>query len=139
MKNVLKNSMLVAVLAGLFALPLGGFGFIELQDVTPQAQVLGIQSFPAATNYAGDYNLVAQVEVELNLGDTSTQSFYNVIPEEFLSEDYKHLLIIPNEIKETGLTASVEDNQLTADIIIQLNDSGMEGETIPATILILSR
>lgn len=141
MKTILKNTMLVAVLAGLFAMPLGGFGFIGLNEKTPEssAQVLGVQSFTPARSYSDDYALVSQIELELNLSDSSTQTFYNVIPEEFLTNQYKQILVIPNEYKEDGVIALIENNSLSADIVLNLNNPDLEGKSIPVTILILSK
>ena len=133
MKHVLKNSALVLILAGLFALPISGFGFLRLESSKPE--VLGSQS-PSVNLDPVVY--IDQIDLSLHLNNVDEeQKFYNVIPEEYLGEGYTFMPIYQKTLKEAGITIEFVENELTSDIVVNLNQEELQIDDIDIAILIL--
>ena len=131
MKNLLKNSALVLVLAFLLVLPMIGFGFIKENDMS-KAMVLGIESGYSSDSLKKDETnkdmlsvssqkeIVDQIGIKLNLSTDRVQKFYGVIPEKYLSDEYQIIAVVPQEYKEMGMYAEAQKNELNGDVSITL-------------------
>lgn len=133
MRTLLKNSLLVSVLAGIFILPMFGFGFIEysLQKNEDSAAVLGVQ------NISNSFYVVGQVDLSLSLSNLTVQKFYNVISEEFLSDDFGTYVVYPKELANDGFSFEVVDNGLSKDLIVKRSGDLVKPKVVDIAILVM--
>ena len=135
MRSILKNSLLVLVLTGLFAVPMTGFGFTKYTP--PQdPRVLGISDYFERFRPAKKLQLQEQLELNLNLSQDPYQKFYNVVPEKYLEEGYQVFIIFPNQYVMQGVSMELVENELSTDLLVFLAD-GTKVSSITATLLVL--
>ena len=144
MTSAIKSSFFVAVLAGLLAMPFAGFGLMEYSpNEAPSNQtaaVLGVSNIPVKSSSSlGDIDIIHQEDLTLNLSSDTEQKFYNVLPEEYVSGNYEIVVVVPNEIKEQGLVATLSKSQLTYDLVVRLTDDELEFQKIKLSLLVISK
>ncbi len=144
MTSALKSSFLVAVLAALFAFPFSGFGLIaqapEVKANQDMAMVLGATTLPVKSAASlGDIDIIHQEDLSLILGGDKEQVFYNVLPEEYVSGNYEIVVVVPNEVKDQGLTAKLEKSENTYDLKVKLTNSGLENQQVDLSLLVISK
>ena len=133
-KSVFYNSVLVSGLALMLVLPFTGFGFIgynERELVHPY--VLG-----ASTSLVKEssVNVVDQKEFKVILDkDSSTLTIFNPIDEEYKGSEYKKFLIVPNEIKDSGIYGTFSPDYSQIDFAS--TDEFEEPVEFVATILVV--
>jgi hypothetical protein len=144
--STIKSSFFVAVLAGILAFPFTGFGLIEYspsQTATAEGQmasVLGVSNIPVRTHDSlGNINIVHQEDLTLNLSSDMDQKFYNVLPEEYVAGNYEIIVVVPNDVKEQGLTAGLVKSELTYDLIVKLSGDELEYHTVDLSLLVISK
>ena len=117
MKTILKNSLLVSIVAGLLVLPLSGFGLFDYTktEVSPASTVLGVQT--AITSQL-KIKVIDQVSLKLSISDEYVQKFYNVIPEEYLFPEFTSYAIGPKDLVDAGYLFEIADNGLSKDLIV---------------------
>lgn len=144
MKTALKSSLFVAILAGLMVFPFSGFGLMEFSPEEPSvvqtASVLGASDVAVRSRDSiKNINVVHQEDLTLNLSADSTQKFYNVLPEEYVSNQYEIIVVVPNELKDEGLTASLSKSELTYDLEVELENSNLEFQQVELSLIVVSR
>lgn len=144
MTSTIKSSFFVAVLAGLLAMPFAGFGLMEYKpNEVPSnqtASVLGVSNIPVRSSASlGEIDIIHQEDLTLNLSDDTEQKFYNVLPEEYVSGNYEIVVVVPNEIKDQGLVATLSKSQLTYDLVVKLTDHELEYQKITVSLLVVSK
>ena len=145
MTSALKSSFFVAVLAGLLAFPFTGFGLIAYvpepaDTASSYAAVLGVSNIPVKTNASlGDIDIIHQEDLTLNLSADIEQKFYNVLPEEYVAGNYEIVVVVPNEIKEQGVTAVLSKSALTYDLVVDLASDGLQYQQIDISLLVISK
>lgn len=145
MTSALKSSFFVAVLAGLLAFPFTGFGLIAyapepIDSTSSYAAVLGVSNIPVKTNSSlGDIDIVHQEDLTLNLSADTQQKFYNVLPEEYVAGNYEIVVVVPNEIKGQGVTATLSKSDLTYDLEVVLASDDLQYKQIDISLLVISK
>jgi hypothetical protein len=145
MTSALKSSFFVAILAGLLAFPFAGFGIIgyEPEETAPSnltAAVLGASTIPVRSAASlGDIDIVHQEDLTLALGKDTEQKFYNVLPEEYVTGNYEIVVVVPNDVKEQGLTATLTKSDLTYDLDVKLTNNDLENQQINLSLLVISK
>ncbi len=146
MISAFKSSFFVAVLAGLLAFPFAGFGLMEYSPssiATTESQmaaVLGVSNLPVRTSESlGNIDIVHQEDLTLNLSSDTEQKFYNVLPEEYVAGNYEIVVVVPNEVKEQGLTASLTKSDLTYDLVVELSNDELEYRQVDLSLLVISK
>lgn len=145
MTSALKSSFFVAILAGLLAFPFAGFGIIQSSPEEPvstiqTAAVLGVSTVPVHSSATlGDIDIVHQEDLTLVLGGDVEQKFYNVLPEEYVAGNYEIVVVVPNEVKEQGLTATLSKSEHTYDLVVKLSNNDLENQQIDLSLLVISK
>lgn len=123
MKTIFKNSMLVAALALMLVLPMLGFGAF---DYTKQQQsVLGVKSEEDKnkTTVITGVKVVDQLDLRFSLSYEPLQKFYDVIPEEYLSDEFIEYIVAPKELISEGFHFEIAENDLSRDLIVKYTGS----------------
>lgn len=134
MKTIFKNSLLVTVLAGLLVLPMSGFGMFDYPefDTTPNLQVLGVNSKSSIKS-----EVVDQMDLKLSLSGDSSQKFYNVIPEEYLSDEYSEYIVALKSLSDLGYSFELIDNGLSKDLVVKFSGDFVKPEVVNVSVLIM--
>lgn len=136
MKTTFKNSVLVAILAGLFALPVFGSDRIAYQaPVVREAAVLGRTTFDSMKNL----KIVHQEDLLINLGDQENQTIYNILSRDYLSDKYKVFVVVANSYAEDGISIELEKHETNYNLLVTLLDSEFEFGQVPVSIIVISR
>lgn len=139
MKLLFKNAALIFVLAGLIGFPSLGFGMMKFQPESPV--VLGVAASPVwvekqVVKVDGEkVGVVGEFNLNLNLSEENRQTFYDVVPEEYLGEDYEYYIVVPADAKEAGVSASVVSNGTSADLLLTATKE--VPQTLSLTVLVL--
>ena len=117
MKTVLKNSLLVSIVAGFLALPMFGFGLFDYtkSEIVPQSTVLGVQTVVSSRP---SIKVIDQFSLKLSLSEENVQKFYNVIPEEYLFPEFISYPVGPKDLVDIGYLFEIVDNGLSKDLIV---------------------
>lgn len=145
--SALKSSFFVAVLAGLLAFPFAGFGVLEypVSDSNPvvtgqTAAVLGATTIPVRTQASlGNIDIVHQEDLTLSLSGATEQKFYNVLPEEYVDGNYEIVVVVPNDVKDEGLTATLIKSEKTYDLDVQLANNKLQNQQVNLSLLVISK
>lgn len=116
MKTILKNSMMVTVLAGILVLPMFCFEFFGYSKIDVPKKVLGVKS---DTSQIDSPKVVEQIDLKLALSLESLQKFYDVIPEKYLSKGYSEYIVFSKDLFEEGYSFELIDNGLSKDLIVR--------------------
>lgn len=137
MKVIFKNSMLVTILAGIFVLPMFGFGLFGYPELKESPSVLGVSS--DTQQIQKKTIVIEQLDLKLSISYESIQKFYDVIPEEYLSNEYTQYVVAPQELSESGFTFELVDNDLSKDLIVEYSGSSSSSkpQIIDLPILII--
>lgn len=138
MKTILKNSLLVSIVAGLLVLPMFGFGLFDYtkNEIVPQATVLGVQT---AISSQSKIKVTDQFSLKLSLTSDNVQKFYNVVPEEYLFPEFTSYAIGPKDLVDAGYLFEIVDNGLSKDLIVTSPESSdkLESKIIDLPIIII--
>jgi len=134
MKSFLYNSGLTAVLVSFLALPILGFGFIGKSVQNEKPEVLSAVSH--AKVLKSQPVLVDQIDLEINLSDRSIQRFYNIIPEKYDDDNYAVAVVIPKELRDSGLSYDLIKTDFSYDLELVLAGGDLYFSSFNATILI---
>lgn len=142
MKSVLKNSVLVFLLAFLLMAPYMSFGLFGVQEQNQQS-VLGVDTSVRPSSslnksvQSKNLTVIDQVDLNLNLSDQSVQKFYDVIPESLIDPRYEYIVVYSKEIKNQGVEIIQIVNDLSVDLGVYTKASMIK--TIPVSILVVER
>lgn len=150
MKNIFKNSLLVFILAGLFALPSLGFGFAQYKESSNRS-ILGVSDentyvLPVVSNKkeikpissTDNIEIFDQIEFKIGLNNKSEQKYYDVIPAEYLNGEYSFIVVAPKDLLEKDVEFNLITNELTADMeVILPKGFKTKSVTYPVTILVV--
>ena len=124
MKIVIKNSLLVSIIAGLLILPMSGFWLFDY--IQEQENVLGVQS---DVSDEVKIKVVDQINLKLSISSENIQIFYDVIPEEYVFPEFTSYAIGPKDLIDVGYLFELSDNGLSKDLVVT-NSMGREDEMI---------
>jgi len=124
MKIVIKNSLLVSIIAGLLILPMSGFWLFDY--IQEQENVLGVQS---DVSDEVKIKVVDQINLKLSISSENIQIFYDVIPEEYVFPEFTSYAIGPKDLIDAGYLFELSDNGLSKDLVVT-NSMGREDEMI---------
>jgi len=124
MKIVIKNSLLVSIIAGLLILPMSGFWLFDYTQ--EQENVLGVQS---DVSDEVKIKVVDQINLKLSISSENIQIFYDVIPEEYVFPEFTSYAIGPKDLIDAGYLFELSDNGLSKDLVVT-NSMGREDEMI---------
>ena len=151
-KLILKNSILVLVLFGMFAMPFVASGFIEYDK--PQSDVLGVQSEFKTVLIKNDDNnvnnndsdvvvgdkpkVVDRIDVELTLAKgNSIQKFYDVLAGYNRPVGTEVVVVVPTEYEIQGFgVVKTDSTNEKVDLIVKV-PSETSVEVLPVTLLIV--
>ena len=135
MKHVLINSGLVVGLMGLFVVPMFGFSFLKYSkpESIQAPLVLGDKDVRKNT----DFSVLDQIDVNLHLGRSTSQIFYNIVPEKYIGLGYSFIPVVPNSYKEKGLELSVLETSDGINLKVFVSPDFDIEKSIPVTILVI--
>lgn len=142
MKFLVYNTMLVAVLMSLFGLPLLGSKMISYQDEDEYSPiVLGakhIENNAVRISGKEPVEIVAQFDYTVNLSGSSTEeTIYDVVPAEYLNDDYEVVLITPLDVQNQGVYASLDrESGTSGDVLFVTSGNLKKPLAFPLTILV---
>ena len=135
MKTVFKNSLLVTVLAGLLVLPMSGFSLFYYPKLdTAPSRILGVNS---DSPMKVKVRVLDQVDLRLSLSGDSSQKFYNVIPEEYLSDEYSEYVVAPRNLSDSGYSFEILDNGLSKDLVVMHSGDLVKSKIVDVSVLIM--
>ena len=155
MRHVFKNSFLVFVLAGLFALPSMGFGFAQYREDNSRA-VLGVSDQPVVASVvsptsdtkkpevqqisaSNGIEIFDQIEFKIGLNSEPEQTYYDIVPSEYLTGEYSFIVVAPKDLLDKEVEFNLITNDMTADMVVNL-PSGFKPKgtlTYPVTVLVV--
>ena len=133
MINIVKNSGLVLVLAGLLTLPLLGFQSLKYQPEVVSQNILGATT----TQPKAEVKVLDQIDLDLHFSKDLNQKFYNILPEKYLEGDYRVVAVYSKEQKDNGVKIDVVKNKLSADLSVAFDDEKIIPDSLNVTLLIL--
>lgn len=143
MKSLIKNSLLVTVLAVLMLVPFMGFGFVEEEsfdtNVLGSKTVFNQNSKSENTNIlskTGNVEVIDQLGFNLNLSRDRVQEFYGLISDKYLSTEYDVIPVLPQDLKDAGMFVTVDKTSNSGNITITL-PRGLDIESVDLVLVVV--
>ncbi len=142
-KSLIKNSVLVLMLFGLFTLPYLASGFIEYDK--PQSSVLGAQKTFTVVNKEDSTNSTdidnlreRRIDIDLNLTKDRTQTFYDVLNGIQIKDDAMITVVLPVEYEDKGFRVAKQHENSRVNLIVT-TPSKFDDTVLPVTLLVIER